>query len=187
MKRTALPLTFILALLFSTVAVTQLFNFGAADPIVPPPAPTISIISPEDKVYDTKSVLLTFTVNVPSKWGLSVFGTGYSELAPIQYWVDAKFRDQISGDNISEPFSIILDGLSDGRHNVEVTATVSWWSSSFGTFATKHSSSGEKFFTVDATPPKETEPFPTAYSLGFVAAIVSVLLGITVYILKRKD
>lgn len=186
MKKTALTLTFILVLLFSTVAVTQLFNFGATDPYVPPPSPTISIFSPEDKVYDTKSVLLTFTVNVPSKWGLSVFGTGYSELAPIQYWVDGKFRDQISGDNLSEPFSIFLDGLSDGRHSVEVTATVSWWSSSFGTFATKHGSSGEKFFTVDATPPKETEPFPTTLVVIAIASAVIAGAGLLVYLKKRK-
>ena len=31
-----------------------------------------------------------------------------------------------------------------------------------------------------------TEPFPTAYSMGFVAVIVLILLGSIVYILKRK-
>jgi parallel beta-helix repeat protein len=34
--------------------------------------------------------------------------------------------------------------------------------------------------------PQETESFPTAYSMGFVALIIAALLGLIVYILKRK-
>ena len=70
------------------------FGFGT----VPP---TISIVSPENKMYAVNNVSLTFTVNELTSW--------------IGYSLDEQVNVTITGD-------IILTGLSDGSHSLTVYA-----------------------------------------------------------------
>jgi hypothetical protein len=69
MKRTALAITLIWALLLSAVAGTRFVNLAKADPYPAPvnPVPVISVLSPEyNKTYAVNSVSLTFIVNLSS-------------------------------------------------------------------------------------------------------------------------
>ena len=194
-KRTALALTLVLALLMSATANTLLVNFGNADPFAPPPPPTFFISSPEDKVYDSGSILLAFNVTVPSTWGYSTAGTAYPTLSPIQYWVDGQLWGEFTGGDISNPYSITLKGLTNGYHSVEVTTTLNWSSSGLAyfedfyntDFTNMQGSSGKRFFTINVTSPKETEPFPTATAATAAGASVTIIgVGLLVYFRKRK-
>jgi N-acetylneuraminic acid mutarotase len=64
-------------------------------------SPRISVLSPENKVYNESSVALTFRVNEPASW------TGYS--------LDGQ-------DNVTVTGNATLSGLSSGLHNVTVYA-----------------------------------------------------------------
>ena len=90
-----------------------------------------------------------------------------------------------------------LPSLSYGNHNITI-----YRGFNFNHKQAIYSNLQTYYFTVlePTLPEQETEPhspsetdffshepFPTAYSMGIVAAIVIVLLGATVYILKRKD
>ena len=69
-----------------------------------------------------------------------------------------------------------LPELPYGSHNMSLYATDN--AGNFGASETV-------LFTVVPEEPT-SEPFPTTYSMGFVAVIVLVLLGAIVYVLKRK-
>jgi hypothetical protein len=79
MKKAALALTVILALLFLTVAGTQVVNFASANPLLGtpvPPAyqtpnkdpPIVTIQSPLNTTYFKNEVSLNFTVTQPDSW-----------------------------------------------------------------------------------------------------------------------
>lgn len=88
--------------------------------------PLVSIVSPENRTYATKDVVLTFTVNESTSW------TGYS--------LD-------SGANVTITGNTTLTGLSDGSHNVVVYSN-----DTVGNMA----ASSVVFFSVDTTPPLVT-------------------------------
>jgi hypothetical protein len=86
MKRKALALSVILALLLLTVAGTQLVNLGRANPyiadwvqegeVAPPNGtkpPTISIFFPENNTaYDSNNISLNFNVSIPESNNVSL-------------------------------------------------------------------------------------------------------------------
>ena len=81
----------------------------------------------------------------------------------MRYSLDGLSNATING-------NVTLSGLSSGSHNVTVYATDALGNTGV---------SETIYFSIK-------EPFPTAYSMGIVAVIVLVLLGATVYVLKRK-
>jgi parallel beta-helix repeat protein len=85
--------------------------------------PTISILSPENKTYAGKDVLLTFTVNETTSW------MGYS--------LDGQMNETIGG-------NITLNGLPYGIHTVTVYANDT---------AGNMDSSSIVYFTIDTIPP----------------------------------
>jgi len=78
-------------------------------------------------------------------------------------------------ENVTVAGNTTLSALRNGVHNVTLYAQ-----DNYGNIG----NSETIVFTVEEPEP---ELFPTAYSMGFVAVIVLLLLGLTVYILKRKD
>ena len=64
-------------------------------------APTVSVLRPQHKTYDTADISLTFTVNEPASW--------------IGYSLDGRDNETITG-------NITLAGLSNGDHNLTVYA-----------------------------------------------------------------
>jgi len=94
---------------------------------------------------------------------------------------------------ISEPASLIEYNL-DGQANMIINGNTTlpelpYGSHNMSLYATDNAgnfgASETVLFTVVPEEPT-SEPFPTTYSMGFVAVIVLVLLGAIVYVLKRK-
>ena len=73
MKRTAIALTLIIALLFSAVAGTLVVNLGKANPFIPIPAPVhpqITILSPENHaVHASNTLTIGFNVSISFEKG----------------------------------------------------------------------------------------------------------------------
>ena len=63
MKRTAITLTLIMALLFSAVAGAKLSLLPKANFIAPPANPEITIVSPSNRTYNTNTLTLEVTVD----------------------------------------------------------------------------------------------------------------------------
>jgi len=102
-------------------------NTGASEIIhftVDTQPPNISLLSPQDKIYNTTEIPLTFTANEKIKWA------GYS--------ADGQSNVTISGNHT-------LTGLADGTHSIVVFAY-----DSIGNTA----SSAQVLFTIDTMPPE---------------------------------
>ncbi len=143
MKRTALILTIILALLFSTIAGT-LVDLAGANPYpytnCGSSFVTVSVLSPENKTYETNSILVTiFAGAYPGVWyvGYSIDGGRFKTLAP-EKWNGHTFNA-----------SVWLHGLSKGSHNIVAKAWTPASDPAEGVTAYS-----QVYFTVA----KETEP-----------------------------
>jgi hypothetical protein len=93
--------------------------------------PTVSVLSPEDKIYSVGNVSLVFTLNESASW------SGYS--------LD-------DAGNVTVDANTTLTNLFDGMHGVIVYAN-----DTVGNMAT----SGLVLFTVDTTPPNVTAVWQT--------------------------
>jgi hypothetical protein len=205
MKKTALALTLISALLFSAVAVTLVVRFADADPYVIWPEvsfPTMEVTSPaEGQSYPSSDVWLKFTVNRPQDWlyvsslddGSEVY-LSQGQIKFVIYSVDG-IIDGVADEHESEKiyvddpvnavnppskfsFSFNLEGLQDGQHSVDVYAEGFVNGSGVGVDSQRIN------FRV-YTP--EPEPFPAtmvAAASSVSAAVVG--LGVLVYFKKRK-
>jgi hypothetical protein len=129
-KRRLLTPTLLLTLLVSALVGSLFFTPAAANPVglyypwSPPPAPTV-------KVIELNTELLTVTVSVQKAgpW-ITSYGMGadyeaahewsYS-ISSIEVYVDGKSWYQRGW--VAKPFSVSLEGLSNGRHTLKVTAT----------------------------------------------------------------
>jgi len=115
-KRKLITASFISVLFFIAIAEAGFFKFAQANPAPLPyehmPSPVVSVYSPQhNRIYSTTSVPLKFNVSRPSLIG------NFS----IQYWLDGKPKELFTGYEGS--YSVIMDGLSNGLHYVEVKAT----------------------------------------------------------------
>jgi hypothetical protein len=149
------------AILISVIAGTFLINLGLAPWILDPPLPPeIYVLSPEvDKTYGVSSVAFAFDgQKVAMRSWESAMGRykhGFFNFSNVQYWLDGVIIGRLA--DLSQPFSVTLTGLSDGRHSVEVTARASWdggYDQGFRLLAQyQYVSSGKVYFSVDTTPP----------------------------------
>jgi len=123
--------------------------------------PSISILSPEAKAYNTSDVSLNFTVNEsPSR---------------IAYSLDGR-------ENVTVTGNTTLTGLSNGAHNVTVYA----WDNvgNIGASETIH------FTVAQPSEPQPSEPFPTTWIAAAIAVIVTggaIALGVAIYRRKRSQ
>jgi hypothetical protein len=131
--------------------------------------------------YINSSSVVNFTINTPPSISvLSPQNKTYSaSIVPLNLALDSPIT-QISysldgQENVTITGNTTLTVLFNGAHNVTVYAQDD----------TGNIGASETIPFIVADEP-ETEPFPTAYSMGIVAVIVLVLLGATVYVLKRK-
>ena len=166
----ALPTTaFILALLFSAVAGTQLTNLATANPWIEEryeSPPMVSIHSPANGTCVNR-VLLNFTVTKSGDW-LSTpisfsyeLGSGLSQkLVSVSFHIDGKFCGSVAANsNLSFPFnySLYLTNLTDGSHTLVVcadsTGVVRNWISSTVYSGPIDSSNATVHFILDSTPP----------------------------------
>ena len=165
----ALALTLISVLLVLALAGTLLIRVGIANPAnyyyITPALPIIYVSSPVNNcTYGGKNGIdLTFTV--PVSWG-------YYGFSPIQYWVDGGLKGEVDVGTVCGRYqgvlaTVVLSGLSDGVHTLQVTVKdVKWWSGDWVVrFASPFSfypgisvdygvlSSPLISFTTDSTPP----------------------------------
>jgi hypothetical protein len=117
MKRTALSLTLILVIVISTIEGAKLVNWATANPYpytnCDSSFVTVSVLSPENKTYDTNSILVAiFAGAYPGVWGVSysLDGGPLTDLAP------GKWNGHIFNE------SVWLNRLSKGSHNIVAEA-----------------------------------------------------------------
>jgi len=156
-----LSAAFVLALIISVIAGTLLINLGLAPWILEPPLPPeIHVLSPEvDKTYGVSSVAFAFDgQKVAMRSWESAMGRykhGFFNFSNVQYWLDGVIIGRLA--DLSQPYSVTLTKLSDGRHSVEVTASASWdggYDQGVRLLAQyPHVSSGKVYFSVDTAPP----------------------------------
>ena len=116
-KKTTLLLILILALLFSTMVGAKVDNWVLAN-LYPytncdSSFVTVSIVSPENKTYDTNIILLTVTVGAyPGVWyvSYSVDGKPFKEVA-FEHLLGHTFKENVQ-----------LSALSKGSHSIVVEA-----------------------------------------------------------------
>jgi hypothetical protein len=124
MKKTALSLALILALLISALFVIGVANSAPpqlAIPTGPLTPPTISMESPASTTYVSWFVPLKFSVN--GNWN------GYVDHCNVEFSLDGAARyvvydPPMRTNAISQDFSINLGPLSEGNHQLQVYATV---------------------------------------------------------------
>jgi hypothetical protein len=154
-KRRILSATLLLTLLISALTATLLINDATANPVgyyypwSPPPAPIVKVIE-----LNTDKLILTFSAVKNGTW-ITPYGMG-ADYQPSHEWsyfifskvyVDGKLWS--SHDLGTSFIRVSLEGLSNGLHTVEVTATAKY--GNYGYASTV--SSGVIEFLVDAPPP----------------------------------
>lgn len=214
MKRTTLALTFISALLVSSLAAPLVVDVAEANPF--PTYPVISIESPANKTYTVSSLFLNVTL--VTQWD-GVYFT--SERRLVTYCIDGKesiplsqaeyqFDSEMQASILSG--SAVLADLTEGTHSLRVNAEYSY-DNGKQVFV----SNSDVIFTIDpdyspslspspspspaptvtpsptATPSPEPTSTPEPESLPttlvatvFAVSVVVVGAGLLVYFKKRK-
>jgi hypothetical protein len=108
----------IISFLLVSVPVTSLVSSANANPmIVVSGVPRISLLSPQPPLYKENEMTLSFSGNNVD-WGTL-------EYSKFKYWLDGELKGPLdTALRATEVFSFGLTGLEDGKHTVEVTATV---------------------------------------------------------------
>jgi len=140
-----------------------------------------------EKIYSKEvssySGRIYFTVDAtpPTVSNLSIENKTYDYNAtiPLSFTVDKPsswLTYSMDGQaNVTIVGNTTLTGLSHGSHTLTVYAN-----------DTVGNIGASETITFSIAEEPEQEPFPTAYSIGIVTVIVAILLGSTVYIMKRK-
>ena len=198
MKRTALAIALILALSVSlmvgvfvkVVEADPFFIFKNIDPIPGTIPPNITISSPQNNTgYSSDKITVSFNVSKPQlgKFGTSIIDITYTlDNVTVQVFTIWKGESASSSSGIPEfNTTFTLPSLTTGNHSFTVKANGVVFASGLDIFFMNSSST--TFFTIAEEPePQQSEPFPTAYSMGTVGIIILILLGAIVYILKHK-
>ena len=185
MKRKALALTFIFALMFSllTGAKAAQFDYSQFEgwPYDPP---IVTLASPQNTTYNVPDVPLNITVQIRG-WILK----NIERIRWLNYSLDGQTAIPLtlivpSMYDISElPYPVygnsMLTGLSDGSHNLTIFGET--FIGGMNCYFNETVS-----FTVDTlNTPKPPEPFPTSLIIASVIT-VAVSVGLLVYFKKRK-
>jgi hypothetical protein len=123
--------------------------------------PRISVLTVENKTYDTSDVPLSFAVNEPD--------------SQISYSLDGRHNVTFLGNTT-------LAGLPNGEHSIVVFATDE---------AGNVGASKTVYFSVEAPEPEpkpepQPEPFPTIAVIASVIAVCVAGIALSVYFKKRK-
>jgi hypothetical protein len=165
MKRKALALTLISALLTSTIAGTKLSLLAKANPapLFYPREPTIDIISPTNRTYSLHSLSLNVAIKT-----FNSYQEGYQTNVhrSVSYSLDGVFP-QVMDDTLQREVppgytvgeyttfftSVFLSGLRDGSHNITVHAQYDY-TARYDTSTYWHFESvSSVFFRVDSFAP----------------------------------
>ena len=163
MKKPAFTTILLTTLLIIAVAGTLIVDSAKAN-FTPIPSeditgPTINFNPPiSGKHFNSTTIPIQIHVNmdVKSQAKGAWFVSGY-RLLSVKYLLDGRLEGEITGDDLPNPLSFNLTGLSEGKNSLEVIATAHL-------AATKTGSSGKIHFTVDATAPRIQFVPPTGFS-----------------------
>ena len=209
MKRTALKLTLISALLFLVLAGTQIANLAEANPSLGkpvPPAyqtpnkdpPIVAIQSPFNTTYFENEVSLNFTVTQPDSW---LKPDIHCYITNISYQLDGgqvvtlyKQTPSVYYLPATKQFSIVLKGVTVGQHILQVNVTAE---SQYYPHPTYSLLFDQAYHPLDVsqTIAFNVEPSPTTIGIATIspAAIIGIGLlvsiigiGLLVYFKKRK-
>jgi len=188
MKRIALALTLMLALLISTLAVTLLAQVVIANPIMPigswsdeSTPPSINIQSPSETLNygDRSDVWLNFTVTMPlTDWYSTKPGYLYPDhyattpgnVTQVQFFVDEKQENNVN--KTYAPFgpvyfSVNLGRLSIGRHTIIISAEGS------GYFGNITQEAFSDYFQIYPQKSVKTKPVHSSVQINFVVGEVT--------------
>jgi len=208
MKRTALALTLISALLLSAAAGTFLVNSAVADAYEtyrPETTPIAIIVSTpqNNSITNENSISLAFNVTAPIIVSAPEEAQSVStRLASVYYkgdWQDEKQElyayDYLHAPNVEKfdllEFNTTLSNIPEGTHELQIMAsgTVGLTVAMFG-FSYHSGSNSSIIFTVNSIQPTQPnqEPFP-AVAVVAVSAVVAIAIsaGLLVYFKKRKQ
>ena len=192
MKRTAVALALILALLSSTAAGTLLVNLAKANYLPPPSLEIFSPISPG--VYPNASVLLNVRVNIlPSEPDITcirysldgkanVTITNLAKEENVGYWTSTK---GVIASGTAFTAKVSMDNLADGKHTLMVYAH----------YANGKEMSRSREFTVDTNykPYKPELVILSPQNQTYITAEVPLTFGVNEpilhahYMLDRHD
>ncbi len=135
-------------------------NYPLISPLVAIPwdlhPPKITILSPKNETYTINNIPLTFTVSETASW------MGYS--------LDGQANVTITG-------NVTLKGLTAGSHNIIVYAEDA---------AGNTGTSERVYFTIEAVPTPQVEPFPPIWIITAIAVIAIIGAALSVYFVKVK-
>jgi hypothetical protein len=124
MKVSAPALTLILALLVPLIVAVQIVRIPEADPmplLSPPPSLIISIESPiHGGWYSQDYVSLSFTLKIPNYPGFD-FGYPHGDITGVSSCLDGQYY--INPDSVGMRYSAVVEDLSEGWHNITITAS----------------------------------------------------------------
>jgi hypothetical protein len=154
MKRTALASTLLLAIIASTLLGAKPVDWATANPYpytnCSSSFATVSVLSPENKSYDTNSILISiFAGAYPGVWGVSysLDGGPLMDLAP-EKWNGHTFNE-----------SVWLNRLTKGTHNIVAKAVAPATDEMLTAY-------NQVYFTItkETEPPDVTAPEITIFS-----------------------
>jgi hypothetical protein len=177
--------------------------------------PILTAETPQNNTaYNDSSVYLNFTVTKPDSWNAVYMVVHYiGEIDSVNVYLDGNLTDYGKTYATGSSFSVKLNQTASGPHllNVTVQSYTYYQGPVYGNSSIiSNITSGEiingvnhpkpiyeypivvsdiVYFTVLGEPSpssQQSEPFPTAYSMGTVGIIILILLGAIVYILKHK-
>ena len=200
MKKTALALIAMLALLIPSIVNAQITSSYSNNTNINPVAFTLTIYSPDNNQTYTRTMLLNFTID----WTTYPTFTFPSPPAPIikgdySYTIDDNTAVTVTSnqsstdrldpngfkDNPTFSYSLNVSNLANGNHKIVITADL-------------HDNYGEQYFNESSDPVffsiQNPTPTPTPLPTLNVAVItvasviigVVVIAGLLVYLKKRK-
>jgi hypothetical protein len=183
-KKTALALVLVFALLFLVMSETRLAQAGYEEfEGLPYDPPIVTIDSPSmNGIYSEPDVPLNVTVQIR--------GFIYHNVETIR-WLNYSLDGQtaipmtlIVPSELTPPYYVhgndVLTGLSDGTHNLTIygETAVSGLTGDFNATVS---------FTVDTSTTPITEPFPTTLVAAALAVVAVVGIGLIIHFKKRHS
>ena len=184
MKRTALVLTFIFALMFSLLSGAKAvqYDYGEFEGL-PYSPPIVDILSPfSNRTYNVPEIPLNVTVQIRG-WILK----NIERIRWLNYSLDGQTAISMTlivPSDLTSPYpeygNDMLTGLSDGNHNLTIFGET--FIGGLNCYFNETVS-----FTVDTSNMQEPDPSPTTIVVAVTITVVAVVaVGFLVYFKKRK-
>ncbi len=192
MKRTALALTLVAALLLSAVAGTRLFNYAEANPYLygggtsPPEGtvpPMISIVSPGNNTgYASNNISVVFNVTFTYFLTDICYEVDWQEGNTSVYHTNSPYYSGIRG--VSEFFyNETLVGIPEGKHSLSIIVMAEGgYVKDQTVYYFNIGSPSSVYFTINSI-----EPFPTVpVAVASGASAAAIAASLLIYFKRRK-